>query len=80
MARSKNPNVRADLPEPRAGQRTLTLARPVSGWQPGDRVFLPDTRQVPDDNWFDAAYPLQIEERTIPSMSRRWKDGDALAP
>lgn len=32
--------------EPRAGATTLTLSQPVTGWQPGDRVVLPDTRHM----------------------------------
>jgi hypothetical protein len=34
--------------EPLAGTTTLTLAQPVTGWMAGDRLILPDTRQVPD--------------------------------
>jgi hypothetical protein len=30
----------------RAGDTTLTLERPVSGWAPGDRIVIPDTRQL----------------------------------
>src|SRR5574341_1489005 len=40
--------------EPRAGQTTLSLSGPVSGWQPGDRLILPDTRHLRDSevqNW-----------------------------
>ena len=32
--------------EPLAGQATLTLERPVDGWQPGDQLVIPDTRQL----------------------------------
>src|SRR6185295_17289973 len=32
--------------EPRAGDTTLTLAQPVSGWRVGDRLILPDTRHL----------------------------------
>lgn len=32
--------------EPRAGDRSLLLAQHVGGWQPGDHLVLPDTRQV----------------------------------
>jgi PKD repeat protein len=34
--------------EPLAGQTVLTLAQPVSGWGPGDRLVLPDSRQLRD--------------------------------
>lgn len=30
----------------RAGQTTLTFEEPVNGWRPGDRIVLPDTRQL----------------------------------
>lgn len=55
--------------EPRAGHPTVTLDQPVSGWRVGDRIFLPDTRQVPADRWFDPNYVLNIEERTIQNIS-----------
>ena len=32
--------------EPRAGDTTIDLAGPVSGWAAGDRVVIPDTRQL----------------------------------
>ena len=51
--------------EPRAGHTTIAFDAPVTGWRVGDRVFLPDTRQVPAGHWFDPGYPLQIDERTI---------------
>ena len=31
--------------EPRAGDTTLTLAHAVTGWQPGDKLVLPDSNQ-----------------------------------
>ena len=55
--------------EPRAGHSTLSLERPVAGWQVGDRIFVPDTRQVPVDHWFNPGYALQIEERTVQGIS-----------
>ncbi len=55
--------------EPRAGQTTILLAQPAGGWRAGDRIVLPDTRQVPAEHWFNAGYGLQIEERTIQSLS-----------
>jgi hypothetical protein len=54
--------------EPRAGHTTIAFDAPVTGWRVGDRVFLPDTRQVDTDHWFDPGYPLQIEERAIQSI------------
>ncbi len=32
--------------EPRAGQTTMVLAQPVTGWQPGDLLIIPDTRHL----------------------------------
>ena len=55
--------------EPRANHTTLTLEHAATGWQVGDRVFLPDTRQVPVDKWFDENWPINVEERTIQSIS-----------
>src|SRR5206468_2828357 len=36
--------------EPKAGDTTLTLSQPVNGWQVGDKLIIPDTRQV-NPNW-----------------------------
>ena len=55
--------------EPRAGHTTITLEQAVAGWRVGDRIFLPDTRQVPADKWFDPTWPLNVEERTIQAIS-----------
>lgn len=54
--------------EPRKGATSLSLQRPVSGWQPGDRLILPDTRQL-DWNERDASYTPQWEELTLASVS-----------
>ena len=55
--------------EPRAGHPTVTLDTAVSGWRVGDRIFVPDTRQVRPDDWFNPNYALQVEERTIQGVS-----------
>jgi hypothetical protein len=55
--------------EPRAGHATVTLEQGVSGWQVGDRIFLPDTRQVPTDHRFNPDWALHFEERTIQGVS-----------
>ena len=65
----KSPTFVRTATEPRAGNTQVTLERAVAGWQVGDRIFLPDTRQVPTDKWFDASWPLNVEERTIQSIS-----------
>ncbi len=54
--------------EPRAGHTTLTLARSVSGWAPGDRISLPDTRHLLEsEKW--SHYQPRWEERTIAAVS-----------
>lgn len=60
--------------EPKAGDRTLTLEEPVSGWRPGDRIVLPDTRHLLDsERW--SKYNPQWEVITIQSIS---SDGRTL--
>jgi hypothetical protein len=66
---SKNPTFVRVSTEPRAGHSLISLAQPVIGWRPGDRIFLPDTRQVPADHWFNASYALHVEERIVQSVS-----------
>ncbi len=73
---AKTPTFARTAIEPRAGHVTLSLAQAVTGWRAGDRVFLPDTRQVPVDHWFNPNYPLQIEERIVQSIS---PDGRTVA-
>ena len=58
--------------EPRAGGTTLVLSEAVSGWQPGDRIVLPDTRHMKETEttgggWINLVN--QWEERTIQSIS-----------
>jgi hypothetical protein len=65
----KSPTFVRTAVEPRAGHTTLQLEQPVSGWKAGDRIFVPDTRQVGVDNWFNSNYALQVEERTIQSIA-----------
>jgi hypothetical protein len=68
MERSRHRRSRTAI-EPRAGHTTLSFIASVSGWRAGDRVFLPDTRQVPADHWFNPSYALQIEERIVQAVS-----------
>jgi hypothetical protein len=50
--------------EPRAGDITLVLSQAVTGWNAGDQLVVPDSREAPlRDN--DA----QVERRTIQSIS-----------
>ena len=59
--------------EPHAGDTSLTLSAPVSGWKAGDRVVLPDTRHIkesevtPSNGWRNAVN--QWEERTVQAVS-----------
>ena len=55
--------------EPRAGQTVIQLERAVSGWRAGDRLFIPDRRQVDENNKFNSSYVLQIDEVTVQSVS-----------
>lgn len=64
----KTPYLRMAV-EPRAAATTLTLERAPSGWAIGDELFLPDTRQTYVDNWFNRAYQLQHEYRTIAAIA-----------
>jgi hypothetical protein len=43
---AKTPTYVALATEPHAGDTTLTLAQPVTGWQPGDEIVIPDSRQL----------------------------------
>jgi hypothetical protein len=56
--------------EPRAGNTTLTLSQPVSGWRAGDRLVLPDTRHL---KWNEvtgwARTSPQWEELTVSAIS-----------
>ena len=59
--------------EPQAGDTTLFLEKPISGWQVGDRVVLPDTRQA--DPRPSRGYVSQTEYVVITSISA---PGDSL--
>jgi G8 domain len=54
--------------EPGAGATSLALASAVSGWAPGDRISLPDSRHLlENEKW--SHYQPQWEELTIASVS-----------
>jgi hypothetical protein len=55
--------------EPRAGQTVIQLETPVTGWRAGDRLFVPDSRQVDENNKFNQNYVLQIDVVTLQSVS-----------
>jgi len=54
--------------EPKLGQTTLTTAAPLTGWQPGDQLILPDTRQLKENEQGNNYIP-QWEELTVQSIS-----------
>jgi len=54
--------------EAHAGDTTLTLAQAPSGWMPGDRLVLPDTRQLLDTQTGSDFVP-QWETLTIASVN-----------
>src|SRR5262249_5368812 len=54
--------------EPKAGYSTLTLSVPVTGWQAGDRLILPDTRQLKSSEQ-GANYVPQWELLSLASIS-----------
>ncbi len=58
--------------EPRAGHATLTLEQAASGWRVGDRIVLPDTREIKSsetqpNSWLNIVN--QWEERTVQAIS-----------
>ena len=42
----KTPTFARLAEEPRAGAATLVIDQPAAGWKPGDRLVIPDTRQL----------------------------------
>lgn len=55
--------------EPRTGDTILQLQGPVVGWQPGDRIVLPDTRHLPVDHPKRADnFPPRTEVLTVSSV------------
>jgi PKD repeat protein len=50
--------------EPKAGDTTLTLEQPVTGWQPGDRLVLPPTEAV-----YLCCAETRTEELTISAVN-----------
>lgn len=54
--------------EPKAGDTTLTLSQPVTGWKAGDRLILPDTRHLIGGERL-TAYTPQWESLIIQNIS-----------
>jgi G8 domain len=68
----KTPTFLRVAAEPRAGDTTLRLEQPVSGWQFGDRLVIPDTRHIKESEvtgtgWINAQN--QWEELNVQSIS-----------
>lgn len=66
---SKNPTWVRLASEPRLGQTTLQLEQPVSGWTVGDRLILPDTRQIDYNLAVQDKVYERLEELTIGSIA-----------
>jgi hypothetical protein len=66
---AKQPTFVRAAAEPRAGQTVLQFERAVTGWRPGDQLFIPDSRQVDENNKFNSNYVLQIDQVAIQSIS-----------
>jgi hypothetical protein len=66
---AKTPTFVRAAVEPRAGQTIIELEQAVSGWRAGDRLFIPDSRQVDENNKFNSNYTLQIDAVTLQSVS-----------
>jgi len=60
--------------EPHQGDTSLSLASAVSGWQPGDRLILPDSRQL---NWNQRSSNNLFEIETL-ALSAVSADGRTL--
>jgi PKD repeat protein len=54
-----------------AGDTVLQLSKPAAGWQAGDQLFVPDTRQLTSDEqiYYGGTYLPQWELVTIASIS-----------
>ena len=59
--------------EPLAGQTRLVLAERPAGWKAGDRLVLPDTRQLGGDER-GSRYQPQWEELTVAAVSGETRD------
>jgi fibronectin type 3 domain-containing protein/chitodextrinase len=67
--------------EPRAGDTTLALSQPVTGWSVGDRLVLPDTRQLKSGNLpDDPGFVGQWELATIAAISADGRTVTLSAP
>jgi hypothetical protein len=53
---------------PEAGDATFSVQQPVSGWRVGDKLVLPDSRQLPNTN-DDRHTDAHLEVRAVQSIS-----------
>jgi hypothetical protein len=65
---AKTPTFSRVAAEPLAGQTTLRLEAPASGWKAGDKLVVPDTRQLKRGER-GSDYVRQWEERQVASVS-----------
>jgi hypothetical protein len=56
--------------EPTAGDRTVSIEETLTGWRPGDRIVLPDTRQL-RQNERGSGYRPQWDERAVVAIGER---------
>lgn len=64
----KTPTFARLAKEPHAGDRTLTLAEPAASWKAGDRIVIPDTRQL-RENERGTNYRAEDEKLEIASVN-----------
>lgn len=64
----KTPTFNRLAAEPLAGHTSLRLEQPVSGWSVGDKLVLPDTRQL-KQNERGGSYVAQWEELQVAAIS-----------
>lgn len=55
--------------EPLAGQNVVQLEQPVPDWRPGEQIFVPDSREISENDKFNANYVLQVDRVTIERVS-----------
>jgi G8 domain len=65
----KSPTFVRTAAEPLAGQTVIQLSQPVTGWRSGDQVFLPDTRQVGENDKFNSNYALQFDRVVVQNVA-----------
>jgi hypothetical protein len=64
----KSPTFARVTREPAQGDMNLVFDQPLTGWMPGDRIVIPDTRQL-RDNERGANYEPQNEELRITAVA-----------